>query len=118
MGLFSRHPVAAAAVTAEQTVTVCFQLGAGPGGTVTDMPSMAGLEQRLESAIRQARVGEFDGSELTGGEAFLYAYGPDADQLFAAMRPVLMSFPIRPGQALLRYGPDNDARAREAIIEL
>ena len=117
MGLFSRQAVVTS-ITAEQTVTIRFQLGAGPAGTVTDMPSMARLERRLEDAIQQARVGEFDGSELGSGEIFLYAYGPDADQLFAVMRPILVSFPIRPGQALLRYGPDHDELAREAVVEL
>ncbi len=99
-------------------MTVRFQLPGGPEGTATDTESVAGLEERLENAIRHARVGEFDGSELGDGEVFLYAYGPDAGKLFGAMRPVLASFAARPGQALLRYGADSDDRAREAIFEL
>ncbi|MGH3426220.1 MAG: hypothetical protein ACRDQZ_01370 [Mycobacteriales bacterium] len=117
MGLFSSHP-AALQVTCEQTVTVRFALGAGPGGTATDTMSVAGIERKLELAIRRARAGEFDGSEFAGGELFLYAYGPDADELFAAMRPVLTLIPAHHGKALLRYGPDSDAGARETIFEL
>ncbi len=116
MGLFSRQP--RAEVTSEQTVTLRFQLPSGPGGTATDTDSVASLEAGLQNAIAHARVGEFDGSEFGDGEVFLYAYGPDADKLFRAMRPVLTAFAPRPGQALLRYGADNDPRAREAIVEL
>jgi hypothetical protein len=116
MGLFTRQP--RAEVTSEQTVTVRFALSGGPKGTATDTDSVANLEERLQIAIAHARAGEFDGSEFVDGEVFLYAYGPDADQLFRAMRPVLTAFASRPGQALLRYGPDSDDRAREALFEL
>lgn len=117
MGLFSQRP-AAAHVTSEHTVTVRYRLGAGPSGTATDIASVGGLETRLGEAIRLAKAGEFEGSEVSEGELFLYAYGPNADALFTAMRPALTAFPARPGQALLRYGPDSDPRARETIFEL
>ncbi|MGH3545906.1 MAG: hypothetical protein ACRDPW_08270 [Mycobacteriales bacterium] len=99
-------------------MTVRFALRGGPEGTATDTNSVSLLEERLQIAIAHSRVGEFDGSELGKGEIFLYAYGPDADKLFAAMRPVLASFGVRPGQALLRYGADSDTQAREAIFDL
>ena len=105
-------------VTSEQTVTVRFALGTGPGGTATDTMSVAVIERKLELAIRDARAGEFDGSEFGDGELFFYAYGPSADELFAAMRPVLTGIPAQRGRALLRYGPDSDTGARETIFDL
>jgi hypothetical protein len=51
------------------------------------------LEKKLETAVGAAKVGEFDGNEMAvdGSDGFLYMYGPDADQLFDAVKPVLES---------------------------
>ena len=79
------------------------------------------LEDRLIEAIEQAHAGEFDGNEiaLDGSEVVLYAYGPDADALFEAMRPSLAEVEPRPGShAIKRYGPAADPQAREARVEL
>ncbi|MEU9304484.1 hypothetical protein [Streptomyces sp. NPDC048269] len=58
----------------------------------------------LTEAIEQADVGEFDGNEFGGGEVVLYAYGPNADELFAVMAPILHDLPFRPAHVILRYG--------------
>ena len=71
-----------------------------------DLGPLHAIEQRLTAAIAQAGVGTLDGDELTPGvDATLYAYGPDADRLYAAMRPVLEGEPLMHGAtATLRYG--------------
>ena len=51
-------------------------------------------------------VGELDGNDVVQGQATLYLYGPDADQLFAVIEPVLRSGALPPGTvAIKRYGP-------------
>jgi putative IMPACT (imprinted ancient) family translation regulator len=123
MGLLSRLKAKATSAPvglpmAEQTVIARYQLSSGPNGTSTDIHSLATLEDRLIEAISAARVGEFDGNEFGTGEVTLFAYGPDADQLFAAMEPILRSFPARPAHVLLRYGGLQDENAPEALVEL
>ncbi|MEV4539087.1 hypothetical protein AB0J82_35470 [Asanoa sp. NPDC049518] len=77
-----------------------------------------GLEDRLEKAITEAGVGEYDGNEIGGGEAVLFAYGPDATKLFAAMERELRAFPPRPAYAILRFGAPDDPAAVEKRMDL
>ncbi|MFD8693000.1 hypothetical protein [Streptomyces sp. NPDC059651] len=72
----------------------------------------------LTEAIEQADVGEFDGNEYGGGEVVLFAYGPDADALFAVMAPILNDLPFRPAHVVLRYGSVDDPSAAEHRVEL
>jgi hypothetical protein len=121
MGLLSRLKARTASTelpVAEHTVIARYQLTSGPNGTSTDIHSLATLEDRLVQAIREARAGEFDGNEFGTGEVTLFAYGPDADRLFAAMEPILRSFPARPAQVLLRYGALEDNQAPSVLVDL
>jgi hypothetical protein len=118
MRLFSRRTAPAPPVPAEHSVIARFQLAAGPTGTATDIHSLATLEDRLIEAIGAARAGDFDGPRFGANEVTLYAYGPDADRLYAAMEPVLRSFPPRPAQVLVRYGGYQDAQAPATLVEL
>lgn len=72
-----------------------------------DLTRLHALEDRLDQAITEAGVGQFDGDEVAadGSSATLYAYGPDADRLFATMRPILEGAPFARGATVtLRYG--------------
>lgn len=75
-------------------------------------------QSQLTEAIEQADVGEFDGNEYGGGEVILYAYGPDADALFAVMAPILNDLPFRPAHVVLRYGSVDDPSAAEHRVDL
>ena len=80
----------------------------------TELSGFFDLEDRLIAAIEKAKAGEFDGNEVGGGEQVLYMYGPDAERLFAAVRPVLASLPPPAGSyAVLRWGAADDPKARE-----
>jgi hypothetical protein len=68
----------------------------GPG----DRAAVRAAQHLLTEAIERAGVGAFDGNEFGGGEVMLFAYGPDADALFAVMEPVLRDLPFRPGNAV------------------
>ena len=120
VGLFNRKkPEAASAKKApEHAVIVHFKLSDDQHGTVEERESVFALEDELEHAIESMTAGEFDGNEFGGGEAVLYAYGPDADALFAAMEAPLRAFPARPAFAILRYGEPSDATATERRVEL
>jgi hypothetical protein len=72
----------------------------------------------LVSAIDASGVGEFDGNEFGGGEGVLYAYGPDANELYAAMAPHLLGFDARPAYAILRFGEAADPSAVQHRIDL
>jgi hypothetical protein len=48
----------------------------------------------------------------------LYAYGPDADALFAVMAPILHDLPFRPAHVTLRYGSVDDQSAAEHRVDL
>src|SRR5688572_32809627 len=86
----------------------------------TDLDPLFALESQLESAINAARVGEYDGNEVAvdGSDGTLYMYGPDADKLFAVVRPVLKATPYMNGaKVTLRFGPPADGvREREVTI--
>ncbi|MGW1643046.1 hypothetical protein [Streptomyces lavendulae] len=48
----------------------------------------------------------------------LYAYGPDADALFAVMAPFLHNLPFRPAHVVRRYGSVDDPSAAEHRVDL
>ena len=123
MGLFSRLKAKTAGAPAElamaeQTVIARYQLSSGPTGTSIDLQSLATLEDRLIQAIGDAKAGEFDGNQFGANEVTLFAYGPDADRLYAAMEPILRAFPARPAQVLVRYGGFQDDQAPQHLIDL
>ena len=79
------------------------------------------LEERLTAAIENAGAGEFDGNEIAvdGSEVVLYAYGSDADRLYAAIEPVIKGLPPPRGSYVVkRYGEADDPNAREVRVDL
>ena len=108
MGIFSkifRKDEQESQQVPEHAVIVHFQYG------TTDLQPMFELENQLETAITNANVSEFDGNEIAtdGSDGYLYMYGPDADRLFAMVRPVLESARFMKGATVkLRYGPPED----------
>jgi hypothetical protein len=98
----------------EHAVLVRFQYGS------TDLSAVFALEVGLERAISAAQVGEFDGNEIAtdGRDGTLFMYGPDADALFAVVRPLLEGAPLMSGAIVtLRYGPAGSA-AQELTVTL
>lgn len=84
----------------EQAVIVKFEYGS------TNLDALFELEDQLESELEGGVAGEYDGHEIAvdGSDGLLYLYGPDADVLFAAVRPTLASSTaIKSAVATLRY---------------
>ena len=86
----------------------------------TDLSDLFELESRLEAKVLESAVGELDGNEVAtdGSDGRLYFYGPDADQLFACIRPILEESPLMRGaKATIQYGPPGDG-VREIEVSL
>jgi hypothetical protein len=99
----------------EHAVIVHFDYGS------TDLSNLFDLEDELIAAVEAAGVGECDGHEIAmdGSDGYYYLYGPDADALFAVIRPLLVSTArISNPEVTLRYGPVNDPAAREVVVDL
>jgi hypothetical protein len=115
---FFRRAEKEAAPSAEQAVITHLSISGDEFGTEDEREAVYAREARIESAVK-AIGGEYDGNELGGGEAVLYAYGPDANALFEAIRACFEDFPLRPGAyAIKRFGAADDPAAREARVPL
>ena len=74
------------------------------------------LEDKINKIIEPDGLGEYDGHEAGPGETIIYLYGPDAEALFSAIRPVLESYPLcKNSKVLIRKG-EPGAEEREEII--
>lgn len=97
-------------VGAEHAVIVEFKYG------LNDLGPLRETGSRLDAALRSAGAGEYDGDEVASdlSDGSLYMYGPDADHLYAAIRPVLESAAFLRGATVhVRYGPPG---SREKVI--
>lgn len=95
---FFRRVEKQAAPSAEQAVITHLSISGDEFGTEDEREAVYALEARIESA-GTAIGGEYDGNEFGGGEAVLYAYGPDADALFEAIRSCLPERRLASGKA-------------------
>jgi hypothetical protein len=94
----------------EQAVIIDFNYGS------RDLSKLFELEDQLVAAISDANVGEYDGNQIAvdGSDGTLYMYGPDADRLFEAVKPILEGTSFMKGAKVTRrYGPAEDG-VREA----
>jgi hypothetical protein len=99
----------------QQAVLVHFDYGS------RDLTPFFQFEDRLEQAIKASGAGEYDGNELAidGSDGTLYMYGPDADKLFAVVKPLLQSSQLLKNVVVtLRYGAVGDKTAREVKFVL
>jgi hypothetical protein len=81
------------------------------------------LEKRLDAKIVQQAVGQYDKtswySTADGGAAELLAYGPDADALWDAMKPIIEGSDPKPGSYVTKtYGDATKPSARQVRINL
>ncbi|MDX2530472.1 hypothetical protein [Streptomyces europaeiscabiei] len=102
-------PVALESGDEEHAVIAHFRFASGGFGEAYQRELVYEAEQVMAAAVEAADVGEVDGNEFGGGEAVVYAYGPDADALFKVMEPTLRGLPFRPAHIVLRRG-DSESR--------
>lgn len=85
----------------QHAVIIHFQYGE------TNLSELYALEDRLVQSISATGTGELDGHEIAadGSNGFLYLYGPNADALVEAIRPILDGCPFMGGaEVKKRYG--------------
>src|SRR4051812_26478938 len=94
----------------EEAVIVHFDYG------TKDWSTFFQFEKEFEDSISAAAVGDYDGNELAvdGSDGSMYIYGPDADKLFAFVKPRLLAASFLKNIVVtLRYGDVGDPSARE-----
>jgi hypothetical protein len=100
----------------EQAVLVHLKLSDDEMGSAQERDRIFELEDKLAGAISERAAGEFDGNEFGEGGCVLYMYGPNADELFAAVEPVLRASPlVKGGYAVVRYGPPGAREVRTSF---
>ena len=96
-----------------QAVIVHVPLSDGANGTREEFDHLVALEEKMEEAILEAGVGEFDGNEFGQGDFTYFMYGIDADRVFAVVEPILRSDSLtKKGHAIMRYGPPGSIQRR------
>jgi hypothetical protein len=83
-----------------------------------DLEPLYEVEDKLTEALEESGKGVCDGHEiatdLSGGT--LYLYGPSADELYAAARPILAASKcLKQPHATLRYGPPGEDTPQKRI---
>jgi hypothetical protein len=115
MAVRNSSPATANATSPQQAVIVQFDYGN------KDWAPFFEFEKGFEAAISESGLGDYDGNELAtdGNDGYMYIYGPDADKLFAFVKPRLPSVKILKNiRVTLRYGAADDPHAREAHVRL
>ena len=100
----------------EQAVLVFMRLSDGGMGNTEDFKQLSALEDKLGNKLRDLNLGEDDGNEVGDGFFEIFLYGPDADKIFDAIKPLIQTLPPRQGSyAIKRYGAPG---AKQAKVEL
>jgi hypothetical protein len=101
---------------AMHAVLVHIPLSDGDLGDSQERQAAYELDDALFDAVESAGAGESLSHDYAWGEAVFFLYGPDADNLFAAIEPALRASSFaRKGYAIKRYGGPG---ARELRIDL
>ncbi|MBU1566032.1 MAG: hypothetical protein KJ630_10435 [Proteobacteria bacterium] len=87
-------------------------------GEEDERNSIHELSDLIAKAIETAGVGEFDGDEFGEGKCTLYMYGPNADELFDVVHPLLKNSPLSTGAiGIKRYGEASNPDANEKQVK-
>ena len=98
----------------EQEVEVHFAYGS------TNFQYVYSLGDEIQTAIAEAKVGEYDGHAIPadGSEGRYFVYGPDAEAIFKVIAPVLEASPLMRGATVtLHFGP-RGWRTPKRVIKL
>ena len=113
MGLFDKSKKTEAAASGpEHAIIVQFNFPAG------NLDRIFELEDQLAKAVEGASAGQLDGNEIAvdGRDNLFYLYGPDADKMYTAIEPVLLSSELlSQAKVLLRYGPPGIDTRQKAV---
>ncbi len=74
------------------------------------------LETKISALLPEASG--IDGDEFGDGEAVIYVYGPDANQIFEAIEPALKAAPFDHVDITLQYGLPDDPATKDKKFTL
>jgi hypothetical protein len=99
---------------AEQEVEVHFEYGS------TNFQLVYALGDQIESAVAEAKVGEYDGHALPadGSEGRYFVFGPDAEAIYRAIAPVLESSSLMRGATVTLWFGQPGWRTPKRVIKL
>lgn len=97
-----------------QEVEVRFDYGS------TNFQFVYAIGDQIQSAVAEANVGEYDGHELPadGSEGRFFMFGPDAEAIFLAIRPVLDSSPLMRGATVTLWFGSPGWRTPKRVVVL
>ncbi len=99
---------------AAQEVEVRFDYGS------TNFQFAYALGDQIQVAVAEAKVGEYDGYELPadGSEGRFFVFGPDAEAIFRAIRPVLEASPLMRGATVTLWFGSPGWRTPKRVVVL
>ena len=97
---------------AEQAVIIHYRLSNDGFGTSSDRDDLNSLEEDLIIAVRDAAVGEVDGSEVGQGEGVIFMYGSNGDEVWAVVESRAKACPLRPAYGIVRVGGPGSPQRR------
>lgn len=117
MGLLSRFFGSREARSGEpgaQELEVRFDYGS------TNFQFVYAIGDQIRVAVADAKVGEYDGHELPadGSEGRIFVYGPDAEAIFRAIRPVLEASPLMRGATVTLWFGSPGWRTPKRVVTL
>jgi len=99
----------------EEAVVITLD-GQGLDDVVYQTCDLSTLEDLLIEQIEPNGVGDLDGHETGPTETTIYLYGPNAEELFSKVLPVLASYPLcQNGRAVVRRGGPGSSQ-REIVF--
>jgi hypothetical protein len=102
--------------TNNDEAVLIFLDGRGLDDAVYQANDLSTLEDLLIQQIEQDGIGELDGHESGPTQTTIYLYGPDAEELFSRVQPILASYPLcQNGRAIIRQGGPGSSQ-REVLF--
>ena len=102
--------------SAEQAVMVHLELTGGSFGSEDEVEEIRLLGDDCEELVREQRAGAFEGEEFGDAECVLYFAGPDAEQIWHVISPIVRASRLaRGGHVVQRFGAPGSREARVAI---
>jgi hypothetical protein len=96
--------VAGIQINNEEAVVIVLD-GQGLDDAVDQTYDLSTLEDLLIEQIEPDGIGELDGHETGPTQTTIYLYGPNAEELFSRVQPVLASYPLcQKSRAVVRRG--------------
>ncbi len=99
-----------------QAIRVYLKLSDDASGSAAERDRLFDFDERLEARFPSKQPFEYDGHEIGQGYFTMYFYGPGADAILTAVRPLLSEFGIPVGSYLIRrYGDVGAPEERLAL---